>query len=413
MSLPRRSRRAAEILILASALYVHTGALAQHSSGTHADDLFNQGRQEMMQKDFKGAREHLEAAVRLEPTVGALLNLGLCEEKLGLLNDSREHLRRVLDLMSDDDRRRSLVEQLLSSLEPRIPRLRFGFDGDPPRELVLMFDGTRVELETVRGQLRFNPGPHELLVSLSGTTLLTWNFEAGEGETVTKTINLPSQETKAAAQRDSTDREPNPAAGGRNAHRLGAVSLVGGGAGILAGAVMGFMALGRKNKVDLHCEKGCDAEGSEASKEGAALATASTVSTVAGFAGVGLGSYLLLRDRGAPPFDPSESPGATGYVATAVGGLGLATSATAAFVAISAARYRDSHCDASRCYDQAGLDAMARGRTASLVSTVTFGIGLGGLALGSYLLVLRPAFRGAPDVRVTVAGTAIACSAEF
>jgi hypothetical protein len=95
--------------------------------------------------------------------------------------------------------------------------------------------------------------------------------------------------------------------------------------------------------------------------------------------------------------DPGRSRRTFGIVALGAGGAGLLTSLVFGAVAISAKQTVNSECAAKRC-SPAGLDAVDRGSMAATVSTVAFGVGIAGAALGAFLLL------GASDAHPAAAG---------
>jgi hypothetical protein len=203
--------------------------------------------------------------------------------------------------------------------------------------------------------------------------------------------------------------------GGEIRQRRGAVAVTGGGAAVVAGAVLGFMAIGSKISVDHHCSNaGCDDEGRRVSTQGSSYANASTALTAIGLAGVGLGGYALIGPGATSVRTTTARQRSVGYVAGSVGAAAVVASAVAGGVALSAKRELLARCgDGGPCADPQGLDAAARGRAAATVATVALGVGITGLGLASYSLLLRPRFAPATDVRLTLSGPAVACTATF
>ena len=126
---------------------------------------------------------------------------------------------------------------------------------------------------------------------------------------------------------------------------------------MLAGGVMGFMALGRKAIVDRHCEGGCDAIGDEASRDGRSLATASTVAMGVGVTGFALGGYLLTRPGVIRTDSSTSSHRSLGLMALSVGAVGLVTSGVAAAIAVSAQNENEEQCGAGMCAGAIAHDA--------------------------------------------------------
>jgi hypothetical protein len=88
-----------------------------------AQALFDEGRKLYMQGDFMQAREKLEASFHADPAAGTLLNLAVCEEKLGDLRAAREHYAMVCEEATRSGRqdRAELARQKLRALGGRKP----------------------------------------------------------------------------------------------------------------------------------------------------------------------------------------------------------------------------------------------------------------------------------------------------
>lgn len=87
---------------------------------------------------------------------------------------------------------------------------------------------------------------------------------------------------------------------------------------------------------------------------------------------------------------PSEStsPSRTaGYVLTGVGAAGLVAGFVTGGLALSRKSEMEDNCDARGACNQTGLDAAESGDTFATISTVTFGVGALGVALGTVLLL--------------------------
>jgi hypothetical protein len=397
-------------------------ALLAAASGARAADapagpeqLFEHARLDMKRGDFAAARDKLLASLNLEATAGTLFNLGLCEEKLGLLRDSLGHLRAALTRAGEDDKRRPVMAALIESLEQRVGRVvieRFETGGVP---LQVTLDGRALHAAAGAQEIVVDPGEHELVVTGPGGPPQTTPVRVNEGQTVIQVIAWRrGADPATAAPRPLVSTSPLRA-GDRTRGRVGAIAVNAGGAAVIAGGLLGFMTWGRKISADHHCSAtSCDDEGLRASAEGARYSTASTALTVAGLASLGIGSYLLLRPTAAPDRRASAGERKVGIIAGSVGAAALVASAIAGGVALSAKRELLYRCgDSGPCNDPAGLDAAARGQTASTIATVALGVGLAGLGVASYTLLLRPRFAPATDVRLTLSPSTIACTATF
>lgn len=120
--------------------------------------------------------------------------------------------------------------------------------------------------------------------------------------------------------------------------------------------------------------------------------------------------HAASTTTGSPP-GAEETRGGTqrrlGFVAGGIGIAGLAAGTIFGVRALGAKSDVDANCVESRC-NAAGLDAADDARSAATVATVGFGVGLVGLAVGTYLvLTSKSAAPKAAQVQITpvVAGT--------
>jgi hypothetical protein len=413
-----RLTRRARAALGGVALVAMAGGARAADLPASAEQLFESARGDMKRGDFAAARDKLIESLNVEETIGTLFNLGLCEEKLGFIQGSLEHVRAALARTAEDDKRRPVMTALIASLERRVSRVvlkRAPESGG--RALRLTLDGRVVEASPNGREVLVDPGEHELVVQGRTGPTQTTAIHVDEGATVIETVTEPPEpsiDARADAAPTLVATPPVPSGDGRTRRRFGAVAVNVGGAALIAGAVLGFMTYGSKISVDHHCTAtGCDDEGRRASAQGSSYATASTVLTVAGLAGVGMGGYALLG--GPAPRERSTARERTvGIIAGSVGVAALAASAIAGGAALAAKSVLLDRCgDSGPCADPQGLDAAARGRTAATVASVTLGVGVAGLGLASYALVLRPRFAPSADVRLTLSPSGIAWAARF
>src|SRR5690348_18176828 len=99
-------------------------AHAQPKTGTptpsQADQLFDEGRALMAKQDFADACPKLEESQRLDPALGTLLNIGLCDEGLGKLatalavwRDAEAQAR-----AAGETKRQATAQEHIAALEP-------------------------------------------------------------------------------------------------------------------------------------------------------------------------------------------------------------------------------------------------------------------------------------------------------
>jgi hypothetical protein len=106
------------------------------------------------------------------------------------------------------------------------------------------------------------------------------------------------------------------------------------------------------------------------------------------------------------PQGPSRGPA---YAAFGVGTVGIGVGAVAGLVAMNAASTVKDSCPGGHCPTSDGLDAASRGRTMATVSTIGFGIGIAGAAIGTYLLLSTPN----ATTTATISPTGVAIQGRF
>jgi hypothetical protein len=89
---------------------------------------------------------------------------------------------------------------------------------------------------------------------------------------------------------------------------------------------------------------------------------------------------------GAHPADRGAPSRTLGIVLLGAGGASVLASLALGAVALSAKQTVETECRDNRC-SSAGLDAADRGNMAATISTVAFGVGMAGAAIGTYLLL--------------------------
>jgi hypothetical protein len=82
-----------------------------------------------------------------------------------------------------------------------------------------------------------------------------------------------------------------------------------------------------------------------------------------------------------------------GFVVGGVGVAGLVVGAVTGIAAMGKASTVEEHCDANMACDPEGLEAASSGDTLALVSTISFAVGLAGVAAGSVLVLTSPRSR--------------------
>src|SRR5207247_1502616 len=105
--------------LVAPSLLVTATAWGQNES--LAEALFRDARSDMKAGNYKTACPKLAESYRLDPSTGTLLNLARCEEELGELATSWTKYQQLLDTAPGSDERRTIAQERLAGLQPKLP----------------------------------------------------------------------------------------------------------------------------------------------------------------------------------------------------------------------------------------------------------------------------------------------------
>jgi hypothetical protein len=299
--------------ILGMALWVRGPAFAQADPKASAEALFREGREAMKRGEVPTACAKFAASFKLDAALGTLLNLGLCEEKLGDPLSAARRFAEFVQRAAPGDARRAIayehqqrVEQLLATIIVETPHAK-------PGNTRIFLDGRELPESASAQPIRLNPGNHVIELRSAGgsrTAREVFTVEPGESRLVrllpSARGSTPTPASRARREAPRAQPSPKPAASSARtttAYVIGAIGI----AGLATGAISGIAAFRRKDDVielcgeDLRCE---DDRGIEAADSARTFATISTISFAVGAAGVGVAGYLLLStpEPGKPSF---------------------------------------------------------------------------------------------------------------
>lgn len=286
-------------------------ARAQQESA--AESLFRQGREEMKRHQPETACPKFEESYRLDPSVGTLLNLGVCEEALGHTATAWTKLMVFLDAASEDDPRLRIAREHVATLETQLPWVRLLVA--PGGELVVVqLDGIELRGASLSQAIPVDPGEHTVRVWLSSGEFGDTRFQIRAAEKQDVSVELPPRrpppppitaqppappiiEPRApSAPVMIPSHAPNArihSAERTAAYALGAVGV----AGLVTGGVFGLMALNDKSVVREHCpnHECTDQTGLDALQSGARNETISNVAFVVGALGLVTSGALFFH----------------------------------------------------------------------------------------------------------------------
>jgi hypothetical protein len=308
-----RLRLASVPPLLAATLAVMTSSLAAHADPSEQDkalasSLFDQAKALLADGKVSDACRKLEESRRLDPLPGTLLNLGVCHEQEGLMASAFAELRQARALAERDHRddRVALADQHMKAIEPKISSLVLvvGPAADVPG-LTLTRDGSPIGRAAWGTRIPVDPGEHVL--EATAPSKRPWKATVtvlpnGDVQNVT----LASLEDAAAAPppppplivetpRPSPVAESPPArTSALSSQRIAA--LVVGGLGVVSvgvGTYFGVRAINDHNGTDALCTMmPCMPKTISLNNDAGTSADVSTVTIIAGLAGLGVGTFL-------------------------------------------------------------------------------------------------------------------------
>lgn len=296
---------------------------------TAAKEQFQLGREASDKGDFKKAREFFQKSYELHPTPGALLNLAVCEEELGLIASAYVRFQQFTDLVPSSDDRYAGAKRRMAALEPRVPRLRIELAAEAPPGTTVLRDKIAVAGKNLGADLPVDPGKHEIVVTAPGRDERRYEITLAEGQKEilkaepgkeSSTTEKPPPATTTApattAPPIATSTAPPPSSDRRTAgFILGGVGV----AGLALGGIAGALTFSKTSDVEAMCPNPdrCTIEGVEIADSARTFGMVSTVSFIAGAALVGAGVVLVVTGKPSTEtaFAPVVLPGGAGLFA--------------------------------------------------------------------------------------------------
>ncbi len=319
-----------------------------YAADPQAEQLYRAGQTAAAALDWAGACTDFRESEAREHAPGTVLNLAVCEEKLGQLVQAKAHFEIAAKEFRRRDPRIGYATRLAAAIDLRIPRLTMHLGPALPPDASLERDGAPVDLAPLRqagaaGQtVPLDPGVHVLVVRAAGHADAHLDVKLPEAARQEVTIAAgPLTDTGAsaalslAAAPSSAPAPVTPAAftttgaatgaatgassadSGSSLRGLGIAATAVGGAGLAFGLIAGAVTLSKKSTADGNCSStACNAAGAAAESSGKTWSAVSTAGVVAGAAILATGVTLIL----VAPRDGDRAAGAaTGVHLTRIG----------------------------------------------------------------------------------------------
>lgn len=332
----RRTSFALGLLVSGSLSF---STLAASAADPAADALFTAGKILLAEGKVSEACEKFEESHRLEPLLGALLNLANCREQEGRLATAWTRWGEAADLAAQTgDARKDFADGRRRELEPRLPKLEIRVSGDPGGMLIFS-DGAEVRTALRGVPVPVDPGEHVVEVTKDDEVLFRQKLVSVEGKPQVVELDLAKIATQpslgrrqGAPPKRPPPLPPKPVETGTSTQTV--VGFIVGGTGIAAAAagfVFGGLALGEKSSAD--DPSNCTSQGSCAQTGLDAISGAETFSHVstglviggATLTALGLVLVLTAPSGGASELDQRAQLEPTIHLGLAPnpGGLGL------------------------------------------------------------------------------------------
>jgi hypothetical protein len=279
-------------IALALTIGQSSGARAEEPPLT-GEELFRKGRVAMGEENYDLAFHYFEQSQRVDPALGTLLNMAVCDEKQGRIGAALARMRDALIQAPPTDKRRTLISGRIVELEKRLARLTLRYDASMGGGVTVAIDGRQIERAELGKELLLDPGPHQLKCAGPRGELCAQSFTLSAGETAERplVITLPAPVPNVPAPTETKAPPPPSTRGSTLAYGLGALGIAGIGVGLAAGLVV----IEKKNFVTEHCNpRGCDPDAVAAASSGKTYSWVSTVAMGTGIVALGTSAYLLL-----------------------------------------------------------------------------------------------------------------------
>jgi tetratricopeptide (TPR) repeat protein len=277
------------------------GASSRSARADDADQQFKLGKKLLAERRYGEACRAFEKSDRLDPGIGAKLNVAKCYQEWGRLATAWRWFSDAERMARDSkDDRAVKIHALVEELDASVPRLTLKAAPDANTDgVVLKLDGVDIDVRTLGTERRVDPGPHVVEYIVNGKSR-TRTVPVERGGSSEVNLELPrkprpaSTPTTAAAGKPGDD--PNRT---RRLVGLGA-SGVGGLLIVIAGVVTLDAHSDYQHALSGYCRgvpAMCDATGLARTRSARHRANIATGLTLGGAAVVAGGLYLYFTNR--------------------------------------------------------------------------------------------------------------------
>jgi hypothetical protein len=304
--------RAAPLLVLAASLAIAAPAMAQEDAKTKARRLFGEGAQAVEQGRPAEGLPKLEEAEALFHAPTHLLYIARAQAKLGKLIEARATYKKLADEQlppkaSDPFKQAQAAGRAeLPEIEKRIPVLTVRVDPPNAPGLVVFVDDTDVGVSGgAVAPKEINPGGHTVVVRAGGYKESKTTVDVAEGRTTEIAVALELVKSGGGPVAPPPDD-----GGGWSAAQIAGVPMMAvGGAGLVAGGVLGVLSLLKTSEADDQfetCGLPCKNEIDDLDQEAATFGTGAIIALAAGAAVLTTGVVLFAVGGSDDPAAPAS-----------------------------------------------------------------------------------------------------------
>ncbi len=288
-------------------LFVSITAASAHAQSAEAEALFRDGRALIKAGKLADGCDKLAASERLETSVGTLLNLGDCNEKLGRTATAWAAFRKAeaqAKRASGDDKRMLEARRRATKLEPQLANLEIEVP-HPVEGLVIKRNGEDLDRAMWGTAVPVDPGTYELVADAPGHE--SWRSTITIAAKDRRDIIVPELAVSAESVQPAVAIRHHRTWTSTRKFALG-LAFVGAGAAAGGGIYFGVRAHDLQAKSDALCPtKQCnDPAALRLNDEAQSAATRSNIFLVAGGAVVAVATVLWFV--GAPDHEVMVSP---------------------------------------------------------------------------------------------------------
>ncbi|HRI64144.1 MAG TPA: hypothetical protein PK156_07895 [Polyangium sp.] len=264
--------------------------------------------------NFVAACPLLDQAQELDPMERSLFALADCREREGRIATALRHWRLFVlffdtpyEVGSEKRQKRlEVAKERINTLGGQVPKVILSSKRNDLSEVRVFLDG---EVVALGRPVEVDPGEHRLIIARNGAERETRTVEFERGNSLEhidldaakqKTRRSGATQLETSAAKPSMVAHEKPVSPWNGERALGVAGIIIGSAGIVAGGIMGGIALAKKAETDADCHPGtektsCPPIGLVTMENGRALGNIATLPLVVGAAMAGTGIILVAH----------------------------------------------------------------------------------------------------------------------